>query len=309
MRISRVVPCAFVALFALLAVSAARAENLNEWSNQRIIYLNTTSGGANVGGDVDNFPVLLRLSGGDYPTGVQTGGDDLRFTDAAGAQLAYEVERCDGSNAEIWVLVPKVKGNDRTMIRMFWGKTDANPKSNGSDVFQTSNGFVAVYHMNNNPENQTADIVDATSNGYDATPYHMELADLVDGQIGKGINLDDDATDEYIQTPMNPLKTADNFTVSAWASSDKWESANEGILLWEGDIAGNGGGPEHEVDWSVGWCRQYISNTFGFGWEGDGNNGENTNDFFIKNTSMSGSAMWYMVTKVTDVDGSSGTPS
>jgi hypothetical protein len=51
------------AAFALFAGTAA-AQPYAAWNQNRVITLNTTSTGANVAGNVTNFPVLIRLSRG-----------------------------------------------------------------------------------------------------------------------------------------------------------------------------------------------------------------------------------------------------
>jgi len=45
------------------------------------------------------------------------------------------------------VRVPVIRGNEHQEIRVHWGKADAASESNGSAVFNESNGYLSVWHM------------------------------------------------------------------------------------------------------------------------------------------------------------------
>ena len=132
-------------------------ENYATWAGHQDVTINTTSdtanGGANVSATVTNFPTLVRLTSAQAAvfSGAAAGGTDIRFTAADGTtRLAHQTERWDAANqlAEFWVLVPSIAGNAMTTIRIYWGKSGAADSSNGTVVFDTTNGFQAVYHMN-----------------------------------------------------------------------------------------------------------------------------------------------------------------
>jgi len=135
------------------------------WSGHRTITLNTTSTGANVAGDVRNFPVLIRLTQAEalITAASKAGGADVRFSKIDDATpLKYAIESWDSTGAAIWVKVDTVKGNNATQaIRMHWGNPAAADSSNSAAVFDTANGHRAVFHMNQ----PTGDVVDATANG------------------------------------------------------------------------------------------------------------------------------------------------
>ena len=67
-----------------------------------------------------------------------------------GTPLAYQIEEWDAAKgtASIWVRIPTIKGNSRQEIRLHWGKADAASESNGAAVFNESNGYLSVWHMN-----------------------------------------------------------------------------------------------------------------------------------------------------------------
>jgi hypothetical protein len=83
--------------------------------NIQNIYLNTSSTGGNVTGDVYGFPVLVRLTSKTFDFNQsKSGGADIRFTASNGKSLSYEIENWDAGNkqAEVWVRVDTVWGND-----------------------------------------------------------------------------------------------------------------------------------------------------------------------------------------------------
>jgi hypothetical protein len=129
-------------------------EDYSNWLHSKNVYFNTTSSGANVSGNVLNFPVLLRLKGTDMDfSQVKAQGADIRFAKADGTHLKYQIERyVDGASnqdtADLWVKVDTIKGNDSTQhIIMYWGKSDAVDSSNATAVFDTANGFVGSWHL------------------------------------------------------------------------------------------------------------------------------------------------------------------
>jgi hypothetical protein len=142
------------------------------WSNSRNIKLNTSATGANVTGNVTNFPVLVRLAANEASilSAAKAGGADIRFSKSNGlTALPYEIESWSGSAASIWVLVDTVFGNNANQtIKMYWGNAAANSESDGAAVFGSANGFVGVWHMGN--ASGAAARPNAVSGGNPATP-------------------------------------------------------------------------------------------------------------------------------------------
>jgi hypothetical protein len=81
---------------------------------------------------------------------AKTNGDDIRFTASDGKPLAYQIEDWDAKRgvASIWIRIPEIKGNARQEIKLHWGKADASGESSGKAVFNRSNGYLSVWHMN-----------------------------------------------------------------------------------------------------------------------------------------------------------------
>ncbi len=170
---------AFAAL--LLPVFAANQERAAGvlvaypgWPHSGALMILTTPEGADLpaGATVDGFPLLVRLHRDWFDfTQAKAGGEDLRFSTRAGAPLPYQIEEWDAAKgmASVWVRVPKIRGNDRQELRLHWGKTDAASESSGSAVFNESNGYLSVWHMNG-PVRDEVGTVESKDVGTTSTP-------------------------------------------------------------------------------------------------------------------------------------------
>ena len=155
-------------LFAAIAfVSVVRADVLDTSLFAKKIQF-TVSGYAGAS-TLENFPVLVRLSdvSGFNFADFATPADELRFTDAAGNSLNYEIDTWDSSagKALVWVSVPSISGTT-TEIRAYFlpSSTSALPAVSSSAVW-TSAGYVGVWHMN------APSTADASNSGNDGTAY------------------------------------------------------------------------------------------------------------------------------------------
>jgi hypothetical protein len=201
------------------------------WTHAKSIVLNTASTGAAVTGNVTGFPVLVRLSSGNFTFAqARRNGDDVRFAKADGSPLSYEIEAWDSAKATaaIWVRVDTIFGNnDSQNIMMYWGaspsltgsKAALTSESNGPKVFDTANGFQGVWHFSG-PSGST--VVDATANGYNGVPRGNALPGSAAGIIGNA-NAFNGA--DFIEMP-GTAGSALNFpqhgtySLSAWVKID-----------------------------------------------------------------------------------------
>jgi hypothetical protein len=123
------------------------------WQHSGSICLLTTPEGANMPASAseDGFPLLVRLHKDFFNFNqAKANGEDIRFSTSTGTPLAYQVEQWDAASgtASIWVRLPAINGNARQEIRLHWGKADAASESSGPAVFNESNGYLSVWHMN-----------------------------------------------------------------------------------------------------------------------------------------------------------------
>jgi len=217
-----------------LCAAAFAADNLGNWTKYKVITLNTKASGANLAGGVAKFPVLVRLdstSASDVFAQALTGGADIRFSNAAGVQTAYQIESWDATakKASIWVLADTVKANDSSaVLKMYWGRPGATSASNGAAVFDTANGFRAVWHMSG-----TTSENDATVNGNTMTQNGTPAS--VSGAIGGARYLDSTAATRQYFTAANTASSAalnigsnSPLTISAWVYSKGFSAATNG---------------------------------------------------------------------------------
>lgn len=216
-------------------LAAGRGEQIT-WNRNRQVFLNTTSTGANVGGDVTGFPVLVRLNSSNFTfADAETGGADLRFTKAGGiVNLPYEIEQWDdgGQEAEVWVKVDTVYGgNSDQYILMHYGKTGAPDSSSSTDVFSTAESFLGVWHLAESVADGANGLIDATgSSGGNATPNDVAVGGGqtgVSAQIGNGVQLG--VGTGIIQT--HDVEPQNDMTVSLWVRPTSDNQGNDFVVM------------------------------------------------------------------------------
>ena len=139
------------ALLASLASETAAQDPA--WRHSGSIFVLTTPEGANLPASAseEGFPLLVRLHKDFFDfSQAKDHGEDVRFTTSDGTPLAYQIEEWEAAKgtASVWVRIPTIKGNARQEIRLHWGNPDATSESSGSAVFNESNGYLSVWHMN-----------------------------------------------------------------------------------------------------------------------------------------------------------------
>ncbi|MFO0878586.1 MAG: DUF2341 domain-containing protein [Gemmataceae bacterium] len=204
----------------------ASEESLDAWKYSGTFTLLTTPNGANLPSTavIDDFPVLIRLHSDWFDFAqARPDGADVRFTTLEGMRLAHHIEEWDGKlgTASLWVRVPRIRGDSRLPIRMYWGNGGAPNASNGKAVFNESNGYLSVWHM---AEKLTDDAGSLTTKDIGTR--------LTKGVIGAARHFDGNArvfTDEGIKT----YPTGDSsHTTEAWFRP---EAVNSTLIGWGND--------------------------------------------------------------------------
>jgi len=136
-------------LFALSALAFSFNASASQHGDLTIL---TTPDGAGLPASavIEGFPLLVRLHKDWFDFNqAKPQGEDIRFASSSGVKLPYQIEAWDAAagTASIWVRIPRIEGNARQTIRMSWGDANAGSESNPNAVFDTSNGYVNVWHM------------------------------------------------------------------------------------------------------------------------------------------------------------------
>lgn len=205
------------------------------WFFSRPLYMNTSKTGAGVSQDVTGFPVLIRLRNSDFNFNeADSAGADIRFTNAAGTPLAYEIEKWDTarSSADIWVNVDTVKGNNsKQYIRMFWKNEDAGSSANSEMVFDTSNAFSGVWHLKEISTGVPDEFKDATAfrhhgrGGYKRDDFRPVRKETVIG-FGQGFDGINDHIEVVPPDSDASLAPPENMTISAWVMPKEIQATN-----------------------------------------------------------------------------------
>ena len=176
---------------------------------------NITLNGNNFSGatSLTDFPVLITLNSGniDYSL-TQNGGQDLRFFDADGTPLAYEIETWNESgNSYVWVRVPLIDATGADSISMYYGNVTAAAGQNASAVW--SSDYSAVYHLNDSGTT----IADSTTNAFAGTATNGPVA--ATGKVGGDWQLD--GTNDYLNLGSNRSFIANGSaaTLSLWVNA------------------------------------------------------------------------------------------
>ena len=206
-------------------------ENYSQWRYSSRIYFNTTTFGANVANNVDNFPYLVRLNDNNFHFYNATwDGSDIRFSDPNGTQLNFDIEYWDAStrNAAIWVKVPRVSGNSvDDYINIHYGRYSTINRSNPTGVWDSS--CVGTWYLGEYPLGDSSGVIlDVSGHGHNGTPSSgMNFSHLVNGQVGKAIRFD--GSSNYINTgAFDVYATAgsnNGLAMEAWIKADAFDDA------------------------------------------------------------------------------------
>jgi hypothetical protein len=197
------------------AGTAIAAENYSLWSHSSDLLLDTSPSGAAVTGDVTGFPVLLRLTSGNFIFSEARGrGEDIRFSKADGTPLDYQVDRWDSAKAvaEVWIKADTVFGNKAGQtLRMYWGNASAADSSDGNAAF--SNGYAAVWHLG---DAGVGNRPNAVAGGLPAAPVQYDGDESTPGMIGMADSLDGGSPGDYLDVGDGYTGFAGGFSYSVW---------------------------------------------------------------------------------------------
>ena len=195
------------------------------------MWILTTPEGANLpaAASLADFPLLVRLHKDFFDFSMAApGGADLRFSTNAGVPLAYQIDHWDAAHgvAGIWVRIPRIEGNSQQELKLHWGNADAKGESSGKAVFNPSNGYLSVWHLGDELQDEVGTLQN-TDTGTTRAPGTIGQARHFPGQ--KGIFGGD-------KIPNYPAG-ASSHTSEAWFRAER---SNVTILGWGNEGGGRG---------------------------------------------------------------------
>jgi len=169
--------------------------------------------------DLLGFPVLVALTPDRIDYGSTQGqGQDVRFADPNGDDLAYEIEQWDPSGQSfVWVKVPQIDGGSTTdFITMRYGNPTAPDHQDPLAVWD--NGYVGVWHRTQDPTEGSA--LDSLQKNA-GTPVGMTASNQIAGRAGGSLSFDgvDDRVTIAGTDPSFDFGTGD-FSISVWLRRD-----------------------------------------------------------------------------------------
>jgi Concanavalin A-like lectin/glucanases superfamily/Domain of unknown function (DUF2341)/Carbohydrate esterase, sialic acid-specific acetylesterase len=221
--------CALMMAWPMTAAEqSGKAASYAGWSHVGSLFILTTPEGANLPASVaeEGFPLLVSLNKDFFDfKQAKANGEDIRFTSVDGAPLVYQIEEWNvaSGTASIWVRIPTIKGNARQEIKMHWGKTDANSESDGAAVFNESNGYLSVWHMDDTVKDEVGTL-ESKNVGTTATAGLIGVARHF-GE-GQGIFCGDKITKLPVGSSPHSTEawfraTATNGTIVAWGNDQQ----------------------------------------------------------------------------------------
>ncbi|MDD9897891.1 MAG: DUF2341 domain-containing protein, partial [Candidatus Melainabacteria bacterium] len=197
----------------------------NGWTNSAWnSRLKLTVDNTKVNGDLTDFPVyidLSDLSSANFFGNVRSDGGEIRITQGDGLTLLpTELVSIDTTNnqGELWFKAPFLDASADTIFYIYYNNANAttlNADDPNGKYGVWSNGYVAVYHMNDDPSATTANSVSNDLHG--TASGSMTSADKVAGQVGNGSDMD--GTDDYINASSTGF-SVNTGTISFWAKLD-----------------------------------------------------------------------------------------
>ncbi|MBU2437483.1 MAG: DUF2341 domain-containing protein, partial [Candidatus Omnitrophica bacterium] len=160
-----------------------------------------------VNDNLTNFPVLFSVTDTDLINNVMSGSNyTIKFTNASGTELAYEVEYYDNTTGQLiaWVKADSLSSATDTNLYFYYGSSGTASTEGATAVWDAN--YAGVWHLSEDPSGGAPQMLDSTSNNNDGTSAgSMTTGDQVAGQIDG--SLDFDGVDDYVETSSTSFPT------------------------------------------------------------------------------------------------------
>ena len=189
------------------------AEDFSSWPRHVDFRIDTSPSGADVAGEVRDFPLRIRLDKSILAfSETRRRGSDLRFSKPDGTPLPYQIDTWDSAAgvAEAWVKLDRVLGGTRDQfVRMYWGKPDARDGSNAAAVFDSAQGYVGAWHLGGSGPR-----ANAVAGGASAAPSPASVPQSRPGVSGAADSLTGESAHAYLDLGNGYSDFSAGFTFS-----------------------------------------------------------------------------------------------
>jgi biopolymer transport protein ExbB len=190
----------------------------NDWKYRKELQLDLSSGGADIAGSVQDVPVLVRLSLGNfsYFNDTKPDGSDFRFLAADDkTPLKFHIEKYDPQDqmALIWVRVPQITGGAKTdKILAYYGNPSAPAAADEPGTYDASQALTLSFLR---PDGLPLD-----STAYHNNPTRSDASFTPASLIGGGVKF---AGKQSLSVPASAslrLLPNQGITLSTWLRLD-----------------------------------------------------------------------------------------
>ncbi len=198
----------------LLTTLQAHAWWNDKWPNRVPISVDTSKTGADLGENISDATVLVRLHAGNFQDffALKEDMSDLRFiADDDKTPLKFHIDSFDFINQLIyvWVRVPQIAANVNSgRLWMYYGNAEATPAQEMAGTFDIDTS--AVFHF----KNDEAIPKDASTNNVNAVAATATIS--TSSQIAAGLKFENGQSVTIAETPALAVPAAHGATISFW---------------------------------------------------------------------------------------------
>ena len=193
----------------------------SSWNTRKPVVVSAVQ----VSENVTNFPVFVNLNnlGSDFFSTVKSDGGDIRVTTSDGVtEVPIELVAINtgAQTGELHFKAPTLSTSSNSTFYVYYGNSGAALYASSSTFGAQSvwtNGYAAVYHLNQDPTGAGAIMLDSTVNARNGTRSGTAAAGrLISAKVGFGLNMVGTAGDYAIDFPAPGIVGTSSFTFSGW---------------------------------------------------------------------------------------------
>ena len=182
------------------------------WLNRQEITLDNSATSTHT-----DFPVLIELDSGNIDfSKIKADGADIRFRDADGSELYYEIEDWDdgAETAKIWVNVSELDATGSDSIYIYFNNAAATDDQNPGLTWNAN--YTGIYHLGETGTGAANDYINSSgagNHGQGGGGPGSQIPSVTPGQIDDGQQFD---SNDFIDFASTDFGNA--FTIEAWVN-------------------------------------------------------------------------------------------
>lgn len=182
---------------------------------EKISFDNSTASLGTTSETLTSFPVEVKLTSSNFTYAhAQNAGQDIRFTDATGTDLPYQIDQWNPAGTSIvWVMVPTITADTtNNYVNLYYGNNSASDHQQKTGVWD--NNYVGVWHLNETSGQHQ----DSTSNANNSSSVNVTLQGTAIGQIGGADKFNGTNNTVVVPNSTSLQSPSTGITLDAWIS-------------------------------------------------------------------------------------------